>query len=787
MNHIYRILATSAMILDRIIRRQPVIVLFTALLSVNVFSQTLWYTAPAEKWMQALPVGNGRLGMMVYGDPREERLALNESSLWSGEYNPDANPLFGRERLDSLRSVFMRGDIEEGNRIAAANLTGDISRFGTHLPMGDIRIRMDIDSFSSYRRSLDLSRAIVSSSFKAGDISYTTESFASNPDDVLVWHIKADKKRAVSLSVSLQLLREAEVKTENGMIVYTGKVSFPKQGSGGVSFRGRVKVAAEGGMVTASDTSVVVRGADEVTITADIQTDYGGSFTASGLPRRAYSSLIKRHVNDFAPLFGRAKLTLCPEADTIPTDRRLQAVKNGGVDPYLEALFFNFSRYLFLSASRRNSPLPVALQGMFNDNLACNMPWTNDYHLDINTEQNYWLSNIGNMHESNEPLLHYVEHLAKYGAETAEKVYGCRGWCAHTTANIFGFTAPSAAIGWGLFPTAGSWLTTHLWTHYLYTLDTDWLQRAYPLIRGNAQFLLDYMVLDSVSGYLLTGPSISPENGFLYNGKYMCASMMPTVDRVLVFEILSACAQAANVLDIDHSFADSCLYALALLPPLQTGSDGGLREWFEDYTQAVPNHRHTSHLLALYPFRQISLERTPQLAEAALVSLENRMNTEGWEDTEWSRANAVAYYARLRMAHEAHQSVLMQLRQFTAGNLMTFSPAGIAMAEDDIFCFDGNTATAAAMAEMLVQADGDDIYVLPCLPEEWSSGSVSGLCLPGGIEVDISWQDGGLTRLALTRRVSGGKSSSGSRTIHLPSGETRILGKTDRKIELHRN
>ena len=758
------------------------------------------YDSPAERWTEAIPVGNGRLAMMVYGNPLSETLALNESSLWSGEYNPNANPVFGKERLDSLRRIFMRGDIAEGNRIASRYLVGDISSFGTHLPMGDVKIDMGIDTFSDYSRSLCLNEAIARTSFAASGIRYRTEAFASNPDDVLVWHIEADKRKSVNLSVRLDLLREAKIEVKDNRITYSGKVSFPKQGRGGVGFCGQMEVVQSGGTLSSTDSSIIVSNASEVTIYSDIRTDYYGLSakrsvseavcTLSAQRSKSYSAIRRHHISDFSELYNRAHLTIQSDqpsdwriqntdryADRVQTDtphgsfapesgemsqsdRGVPLTSHGSADrsepdedknhsPLTPSLFFNFSRYLFLSASRANSPLPVALQGMFNDNLACNMPWTNDYHLDINTEQNYWLANVGNMAESNEPLLHYIEHLALYGAETAEKVYGCRGWCAHTIANVFGFTAPSSAIGWGLFPTAGSWLATHLWTHYQYTLDRDWLCRAYPLLKGNALFLLDYMMFDTVSGYLLTGPSISPENGFLYEGQYQSASMMPTVDRVLVHEILSSTAQAATILGVDSAFADSCREALALLPPLQIGAKGQLQEWLEDYEEAVPNHRHTSHMLALYPFRQITIEHTPELAEAARVSLENRLNAPHWEDTEWSRPNAICYYARLGKAEEAYRSVEMLLRQFLSPNMLTVSPAGIASAEEDIFCIDGNTAGAAGIAEMLLQSNGNEICVLPCLPEEWHSGSFRGFCAHNGITVDACWKNHHLTSLTL--------------------------------------
>ena len=316
--------------------------------------------------------------------------------------------------------------------------------------------------------------------------------------------------------------------------------------------------------------------------------------------------------------------------------------------------------------------LPVALQGFFNDNLACHMGWTNDYHLDINTEQNYWIANVGNLAECHLPLFDYIKDLSIHGAKTAKDLYGCKGWTAHTTANPWGYTAVSGSILWGLFPTASSWLASHLWTQYDYTQDKDFLKNtAYPLLKSNAEFLLDYMVIDPRNNYLVTGPSISPENSFRHQGQEFCASMMPTCDRVLAYEIFSACLQSTEILNVDASFADSLRTAISQLPPFRISTNGGVQEWFEDYEEAHPNHRHTTHLLSLYPYSQITLDKTPELAQAAAKTIEKRLAAKDWEDTEWSRANMICFYARLKDSEKAYSSVKQLLGKLSRENMLS--------------------------------------------------------------------------------------------------------------------
>ena len=725
----------------------------------------LWYAQPAKVWMESLPIGNGRLGAMTYGGIEEEKLALNESTMWSGQYNENQNKPFGREKMNQLRKLFFEGKLSEGNRIAGDNLHGNQTSFGTHLPIGDLKMQFIYPEgkVTDYRRSLSLDEAVSSVSFNSGGVNYKREYFATNPDNVLVLRLTADKQKSITMNMGLDLMRQADLSVEDNQLVFTGKVDFPLHGPGGVCFEGRIAVLADNGEVKMEQSGVGIKEADAVTLIVDVRTDYKSpdykTLCADGVKKAAaksYDELKQAHIKDYNTLYNRVSIHFGQDANrALPTDVRWKQVKEGKTDTGLDALFFQYGRYLTIASSRENSPLPIALQGFFNDNKACNMGWTNDYHLDINTEQNYWAANVGNLAECNAPLFTYIKDLAHHGAKTAEVVYGCKGWTAHTTANVWGYTPASSTIIWGLFPMAGSWIASHLWTQYEFTQDKQYLaETAYPLLKGNAQFILDFLAKDPKSGYLMTGPSISPENWFrTAGGEEMVASMMPACDRELAYEILSNCVQASEILNTDREFADSLRTAIAQLPPIQLRANGAIREWFEDFEEAHPNHRHTSHLLALYPFSQITLEKTPELAEAARKTIENRLSAENWEDTEWSRANMICMYARLKDAQEAYKSVQLLQGKLSRENLMTVSPGGIAGAEGDIYSFDGNPAGTAGMAEMLIQNHEGYVEFLPCLPVEWKDGSFKGLCLKGGAEATAEWTNAVINKASLKATV----------------------------------
>lgn len=749
-------------------------------------AQKLWYQTPADEWMKSLPVANGRVGVMVYGGTEQERLALNESSLWSGAPNPNQNRPFGAERYKEVRQLFFEGKINEGNDLAWHSMTGDETNFGSHVPFGDFVLQFHYpqrEEVKDYQRSLSLDDATARVNYRVGDTEYRREYFSSHPQDLVIARYQANRKGAISFDLGVECLRpDAQITVEGNAIRVTGTAAQPGRTQEGVRFLAVMEVVSKGGTLSKEGDKLLVRNADEVLLFSDLRTDYRcpdyQNICLEGIhkaEKRKFNALYKEHVADYAPLYHRVSLQLGEDNDTEPTDKRWEAVKRGGDDPSLQALFVQYGRYLTIISSREDSPLPIALQGFFNDNLACNMGWNNDYHLDINTEQNYWLTNVGNLAECNKPLFRYIGDMAKAGAETARVFYGCNGWTAHCTSNIWGFTAPAGCIAWGLFSTGGSWMATHLWTQYEYTRDVEYLRTvAYPLLKSNARFLLDFLCKDPNTGYLVTGPSISPENSFGWNGQKPCASMMPTIDLVLTREILNDCLLSTQILNTDEAFADSVSKALSQLPPIRINKYGGIREWMDDYDDVNVNHRHTSHLLCLYPFYQVTTQKTPELAEAAHQSIQRRLTAEGWEDVEWSRAWAICNYARLRYPQEAYQSVNQLIGSLGRENLFTVSPKGIAGAPWDIFVIDGNMAGAAGIVEMLVQSHAGYVEFLPVLPKEWANGSFTGLCVRGGAEVSATWSHSQVTQAQLRA------THDGTFTVLVPKGITKV--KANRQV-----
>jgi alpha-L-fucosidase 2 len=709
--------------------------------------------------MESLPLGNGRIGAMVYGGLETETVALNEITLWSGGYDEDQENFCGKDILAEIRKEFFEGRIDKGNDLATRFLAGTPHSFGSHQPLGDLKIMFDYDykNAKDYMRELDIRKGVATVSFKIDKTTYSREYFCSNPGDALVFRYTSDNKGALSAMFFLNLFRHSDLQYDNDEISFSGE--FQSDGKkNGVAYLGKVKVISKNGKSHFADNKLEISDADEITVYVDIRTDYKQSDfagkcdrTVKDIAQRKYASVKEEHIKDFSQLFNRVELNLGnSESDNLPTDVRWTRLKEGKGDVGLDALFFQYGRYLLISSSRENSPLPANLQGVWNDNLANNMGWNCDYHLDINTQQNYWPANITNLHECSMPLFNYIEDLSVYGEKTARKVYGSPGWVAHTIANVWGFTA-SGQINWGLFPTASCWIASHLWEHYRYTRDKEFLRnKAYPILKKNAMFFLDYMVENPTNGYLMTGPGTSPENTFLFKGKHLSVSMMPTCDKVLVTEIYNACIEGSEILGIDAGFRDELRASLKKFPPFKIGKNGGVQEWFEDYDEAHPNHRHTTHLLALYPYSQITLEKSPDLAKAARRTIYLRETAEGWEDVEWSRANLICNYARLKDAKEAYKSVGMLQRDFTRENLLSISPKGIAGAPYDLFILDGNTAAAAGMAEMLLQAHEGYIEFLPALPEQWKNGYFKGLCVPGGATVDLSWENGYVKNAVIT-------------------------------------
>lgn len=769
------------------------VVFILSIFAVRADNDQLWYKQPAKEWMEALPLGNGRLGIMIHGGVEKETVGLNEITMWSGKPDPFQQRSVTPDSWTALRQLFFDGKYLEGNQIGSELLAGSPHSFGSHVPLGDMTVAFDHPQgeIAEYKRMLDINQAVSTVSYRIGDISYTREYFCSNPANALVTRFTSNKKEALNLVVSFDMLREANFSPSKDGVEFKGTVSFPIQGPGGVDFMGKVAVKLKDGSLEVVGDKIRIVNATTVDVIFDLRTDLKDNQyqercqqTVSNALLSSYEQLKKNHTDDYARLYNRVKLSFGKSGqEHLPTDERWDRLKAGQEDIGMDALFFHYARYLQIASSRENSPLPTALQGLWNDNLACNSGWTNDYHLDMNTQMNYWLSNVGNLAETNIPLFNYIDDLAIHGAKTAKEVYNARGWTAHTVANVWGYTASGSGVNWGLFPTASSWIASHLWTQYLYTQDKTFLkERVYPILKSNSEFLLDYMVEDPKTGYLMTGPSTSPENAFVHDGQVLSLSMMPAGDRQLVYETFASCMQAATILGTDPLFIDTLQSGLDKLPPIKIGSNGAIQEWFEDFEEAQPNHRHTTHLLGLYPFSQITKEKTPLLAEAARKTIEKRLSAPGWEDVEWSRANMISFYARLGDAQQAYESVVQLQREFARENLLTISPEGIGGAPSDIFVFDGNQGGGAGIAEMLLQSHNDVIQLLPALPTQWKEGSFKGLCVRGGAEVDVEWALGEIRKATFKAQVNN------HFHVKIPEGvETTVVVQHGKKKSLSAN
>lgn len=723
----------------------------------------LWYQAPAREWMEGVPLGNGRLGAIVYGGIDRERIALNEITLWAGQPDTIQNTICGPEKLAEIRSLFFAGDFAKANEETIKHLSGTRRDFGTHLPLGDLLINSAYPAgeVRGFRRELDMQSAVATTTFEKGGVRFSREVICDYPDDVLALRLTASKPGQITSDFLFSLLRDAKIEsTPEGTLQFSGKVDFPKQGKGGVAFAGALKLNVYGGTVAAEGSAVKVRNANSVEAYFDVRTDMfeadpaaKSSETVAKAAAKGFDKALAAHTADHSALYNRMSISLGTpgEMASLPTDVRLHLVKNGAVDPAFDALFFRYGRYMQIASSRPNSPLCSNLQGIWNDNLACQMAWTCDYHLDINIQQNYWSANKANLAETNVPVFTFLKHIEKPGRETAEKIYGAKGWVAHTCVNPWGYTSPDGAIYWGLNVSAGAWLATHLWSHYKYTQDKDYLaSTGYPLLKGCAEFFHSYMTEDPNTGYLLTGPSISPENGFVTpDGQGLSASMMPTIDRGIVADIFNAVIESSRILGVDKPFARQLQKDLAKLPPIQVDDRGEVQEWLHGFPRQDPAHRHTSHLLTLYPLGQLTYTKTPELMEAAKRTIANQTTANGWEDTEWSAANMLGFNAFLKDGEKAHYWLQDLFRFFTRENLMTVSPAGIAGAERDIFSFDATEASVAAMCDMLLQSHDGFIDFLPALPQAWAEGSVKGICAEGGITADLFWADGKMQKATL--------------------------------------
>lgn len=753
---------------------------------------SFYFSEPAEQWSDALPVGNGRLGAMLYGGACAERVYLSDATFWSGEPSRENSNPAGPTIVAEVRRLLLAGEIAAANGLSE-QIEGRKLNYGTNLPFGNLRILLahGDDGLHGYRRQLDLETGIASVSYElsavtqhrdifigrsavakhevgyeAISVTYRRELFASHADGVLVMRLSCSLPGGLGLRVLLDgdeqpFMTYSEDNTTIGMDVLA-REHFHSDGKCGVDGHARLSLVAEGGRVYSYGSQLVVEGSDAVTLLLAFESTLIEAEPAAACRARLaaaaampYAELKRRHIADHQALFRRVAIDLgdSPHPDW-PLDRRMAAVQAGEEDPALAALLFQFGRYLLIGCSRADSPLPAHLTGVWNDNVACRIGWTCDYHLDINTQMNYWIAELTGMPECHTPLLRWIEEtLVPSGRHTAATLYGLPGWVAHIFSNPWGFSAPGWSIWWGMHPTGGAWVATHLWEHFAFSGDRVFLaDHAYPVLKQAAEFFLAYLVQDPASGWLLSGPSNSPENVYLYDGKPHAICLSPTADRILIHELFSQCIEASAVLGVDGDLRSRLETARSKLPPFQVGKHGQIQEWLEDYDEALPHHRHTTQLLGVFPFGQITPDATPELAAAAKVSIARRESAPGgYEEGSWARNLIMAYHARLGDAEAAHASLNMLFRVEGDRSLMV----GTKLAPRNAYEMDYNTGATAGIAEMLLQSHQGYLHLLPALPAAWPNGMISGLAGRGGFEVTLAWQDGVLVTASVRSKLGG--------------------------------